>query len=75
MLALISPTGPDKNGWKYQVKSNLGDNGYPPAERPTWLSQIMEDPLSHRGTKKWGQKVQFRVESILFETNSKVEIN
>ena len=29
-----------KNGWKYQVKSNVGDNQCSPAKKPTWLTQI-----------------------------------
>ena len=34
-----------KNGQKYQVKTDLGDNQCPLAEKPTWLSQIKGDPL------------------------------
>ena len=42
MSVLISAASPDLNGWRYDVKSDLEDNEYPPAEKLTWLSQIME---------------------------------
>ena len=56
MSALISAASPEKNGWKCQVESDLGDNEYPPAEKPTWLSQVKRDPLSYKGMKKTGVK-------------------
>ena len=41
MTALISATSPErKRGQEYQVKSDLGDSEYQPAEKPTRLSQI-----------------------------------
>ena len=44
----------------------------------TYLKCSISDPLSFGGTKKWGLKIQFSTESILFETKSKMrstEIN
>ena len=40
MSTPISAGSPEKNEWNYQVKSNLEDNRYPPAEKPDWLSQL-----------------------------------
>ena len=38
MSALISAANPEKIGWYYQAKSDLGDNKYPPAQKPSWLA-------------------------------------
>ena len=35
------------NGQKYEVRSGLVDNQYPPIEKPIWLAQINNDPLSY----------------------------
>ena len=39
-LALIIAASPEKGGWQYQVKSDLGNNKHQPAEEPTLLAQI-----------------------------------
>ena len=51
MSAFISAAGPENVDRNTKVRATSGENEYPPAEKPTWISQIKGDALSHSRIK------------------------